>query len=494
VRLAGSSILAVAIACAPARPSTTTSARDDSKSAAALLHAVVARYETARTYQDTGRSTEVLRPDDDTHVQRSNISFQTAFERSGGFLFDYTQTPEAFFPPTRGVVWRQSEGPARVWWTQGPPVEEKTIEMAIAGFTGVSGATAYNVPAMLFGLGSPWDERLPFRIEGEETVGGVVCQRVGGHTDDRTVTFWIGKRDHSLRRIFDRQHLVPERRSSAEILADLPPDASEELRKAAIDAHDRVGPFVAESTIDYAPSFDGPVAAKRFDFTPPSATADESPPRDFCVDRDVKAAGKEPLIDDLEDGDGLIRVADARHGEWYVTGDPGCRLAPKVVEPKKPPGKNASRFAMHVGAESCTSWGFQMGLLLNHEGVACAYDARVYDGVYFWARSAGGELTVTFAVATRQTLPRNYGGDGTCESVPDACWDHYRKEFLLTPEWRRYSVTWRDLAQSGWGKAAEFDVAKLGTLLWGAKGQPAFAEFWVDQIGFFAGSPPARKP
>jgi hypothetical protein len=238
-----------------------------------MLH----RYRVAKTYEDRGSSVTFLHSDGGERAARSTLLFRTAFDRSSGrFLFDYTKTYGESSDATRGVIWREATGDARVWTTFRPELEEIAAERAIAGLTGVSGGTAWNVPAMLFGIGSVWDRglagrlaTLPLVVEPTERVRGTACVKVTARRGEAEVSVWIGANDQAVHRIFERSRIVPKQRSPEEILARLPPDLSDDVKLAVLEAHEAARPFLAEQTIDYQPTFDGPLEDGRFHFVPP---------------------------------------------------------------------------------------------------------------------------------------------------------------------------------------------------------------------------------
>jgi hypothetical protein len=218
-------------ACARSAPA--TSAKNDD--ATTILRSMADRYAKAATYEDRGSSTVATNTVDGTHSRRSQTVFETAFDRkTGGFLFDYRVTHDRFLPQSRGIIWRHGPGHARVFWTVRAAVDEQPIELALAGQTGVSGGVAWNVPSMLLGLGNEWDQSVAFRIERIESIRGVSCFKLAAHerkhhgassgipgVDERYSVLWIGRQDHSLRRLFVRSHFTPVAGSEKEILADL---------------------------------------------------------------------------------------------------------------------------------------------------------------------------------------------------------------------------------------------------------------------------------
>ncbi len=215
----------------------------------------------------------------------------------------------------------------------------------------------------------------------------------------------------------------------------------------------------------------------------------------FCSGHELVAEGIDPLIDDVEDGDILIRPVEHRTGYWWTFDDKTCSHSPAVAQAEAPGGRNPSRFAMHVGAHDCFTYGFGIVLTLNRVSIFnCAYDASRYDGVYFWARSGQSPVTALFEVATRQTEPLSFGGDGSCEPH---CWDTHSVYVELTPVWKQYSAYWTDLRQRGFGeKPVPFDAKQIAAIHLSTSATPRnFREIWIDQVAFFKGAaPPSPFP
>lgn len=227
-------------------------------------------------------------------------------------------------------------------------------------------------------------------------------------------------------------------------------------------------------------------------------------PADPCISLGTVADGSDGLIDDLEDGDELTRFADHRNGAWWTAAGDGCEVVPTpgfAALPVPPSGSNASLYAMQVSGSNCSpsAWGFNTGLLLNiANGYACAYDATVYDGVQFWAIGAGVQLLTQ--VATRQTLPELYGGDGSCDGFTGSgagCFDNYGTLFGLSGQWALYSFSWSSVFQAGWGTQVPFDVTQTAELVFQVSPDQATtgtATFAIDDVRFYRGSPDPTPP
>ncbi len=231
------------------------------------LAQMYARYAGARSYEDRGTVVEVYHPDDGSAEHTRRIDFETAFDRAtGSFRFEYAG--EKTFSD-RHVIWRSGSGRAHRWWAIQPQVQEDDLDDGLAGMVGVSRTTSRTVPSMLFGAAGETPRDRGYAADGEDVAAGVPCVKLSAHRDENVSTLWISKADHSLRRVTSRSHLggspMPEEQI-ARALAQMPEAVRAELAEHMRKPH----PFVVESTTDYAPVFDRPVDAKRFEFSPPA--------------------------------------------------------------------------------------------------------------------------------------------------------------------------------------------------------------------------------
>ncbi len=229
----------------------------------------------------------------------------------------------------------------------------------------------------------------------------------------------------------------------------------------------------------------------RFEFTPPHAEATP----DSCAGRDAVASGDDPLVEDFESNSGFVRSADRRAGPWWVFGDEACVRTPVYAHADAPGGKDPSRLALHVDAYDCNSWGFGLGVPFNGRVSRCGYDAHVYDGIYFWARSGGLNVSARVMIGTRQTEPLDYGGDGSCEAAhTHGCWEQYSLPVELSSEWRQYSFKWSELRSAHGVELPRFDPRQVTTFTLSTSAEPSLVrEIWLDQLSFFKREPP-RSP
>lgn len=110
------------------------------------------------------------------------------------------------------VVWSDGKK-IRSWWTITPQVEEfKTISLALAGPTGVSGGSAHTIPRLLLPddvKGFILTELKNPRLIGEESFDSIVTHKIEGDWGYHT-TLWIDTKTYLLRQIFetDDDHTV----------------------------------------------------------------------------------------------------------------------------------------------------------------------------------------------------------------------------------------------------------------------------------------------
>jgi hypothetical protein len=204
--------------------------------------------------------------------------------------------------------------------------------------------------------------------------------------------------------------------------------------------------------------------------------------------RSANAEAAEPpdnLIDDFEDGDGVVARVGGRDGPW-VEGDD--QTATTVG------WENSTRCAVrgthagHFFASNLTAWGANLTGVFKHvtttgtppHMVATPYDANGYGGISFWgAIGSGGppSLDVPLGVTTMDTA---WNGD-VCTTK---CMDFHRATVTLTPAWRRVEIRFSDLKQMGWGDPlVAINVNQLvGFILWPSS--PFDFDLWIDDIRF----------
>jgi uncharacterized membrane protein YgcG len=201
----------------------------------------------------------------------------------------------------------------------------------------------------------------------------------------------------------------------------------------------------------------------------------------------VTVAVDDTLIDDFEDGDGLIAPLGGRGGGWFTFNDgtgtqtpaPGTPVLPEVLD-------TSANFLLHTTGsgfapqgplpDGSFAFGAAVGTNLRFDpttGQVLPYDGSKYAGINFTFSTKSGPnfpLQVSFFVATSATTPVDQGG--TCIS---ACFDDFGFVGFVPPGDFSFTggFSWGQLTQQGFGTPVTFDPATIITLKW----QVAFPNF-----------------
>jgi hypothetical protein len=189
------------------------------------------------------------------------------------------------------------------------------------------------------------------------------------------------------------------------------------------------------------------------------------------------AAGKEPLIDDFEDGDGQVPWIERRGGFWVVFNDgtgvqkprPGTQFLPEKI----PGGRGQSLRGAHTSGTKFSDWGAVVSTELSPRR---CYDASVYAGIQFWARGRG---QVRVAVMMTQLVSEKYGGGCAGE-----CLGAHIVNVELQKGWTLYRVRWEDLIQAGPGPKLDFDPHSLFSVSFTARPDQTPFDYWLDDLSF----------
>jgi endoglucanase len=189
------------------------------------------------------------------------------------------------------------------------------------------------------------------------------------------------------------------------------------------------------------------------------------------------AAGKEPLIDDFEDGDSRAPMLEHRAGNWYVfndgTGVQVPKLGTMVVPTRIPGGNGASQSALFSSGSKFTKWGAVLSFEFTPRR---CYDASAYDGIEFLARGRG-EIWVSIKMT--QVITEDFGG-----SCKHDCFDGHQKLIRLSPRFQTYRVAWEELHQMGFGAPVPFDPRSLHSVEFSVHPEQTPFSFWVDDVSF----------
>jgi hypothetical protein len=209
-------------------------------------------------------------------------------------------------------------------------------------------------------------------------------------------------------------------------------------------------------------------------------------PRPICVGVDDAF---DPLIDDMEDGDGFICESLGRHGHWYPFSDgTSVNLTPAGdFNPSLIPGRRGtSLYAARLAGSGFTNLGAGMGFNLNKPDLArLSYDVSTIDGITFWTKSTT-PLRVNFPTP-HTTDPKI---DGDC--VDPNCGNYFGFDITAPlADWVEYEVPFSALRQAG-GGTATWDPQHLIAIEFQVPPGAPF-EVWVDDIRFHrCGGVPCR--
>lgn len=201
--------------------------RPDSPEARQIVDRMAEVYASCSTYRDEGRVETVYfeRVGESTETLR----FRTAFVRPDRFRFEYVDASDRY------VIHSDSNG-TRTWWDVTPGVEEEdSLELALAGATGISSGSAHTIPSLLL------NEAHSFRLTDltelmllpDANLDGVSCYRIQGKNRGGDVeSLWIEKKTYLLRRIDTGMQFSDFRTEetttySPQVNVDVPPEELE---------------------------------------------------------------------------------------------------------------------------------------------------------------------------------------------------------------------------------------------------------------------------
>lgn len=169
-------------------------------SAKQIVERMTKAYADCKSYQDSGVVTTMFfMADRDRTTERP---FTTAFVRPDRFRFEYKEN-DGSTKPSRYIIWSSSKD-IQTWWDVRPGIEKpKSMQLALAAATGVSGGSSHTIPSLLLPgkVGASLSAMtIPKRVQ-DGNLGKVECFRIEGTLGNQPCTVWIDKKSYLLRRI-----------------------------------------------------------------------------------------------------------------------------------------------------------------------------------------------------------------------------------------------------------------------------------------------------
>lgn len=179
--------------------------------ASAILSRVTETYGNLDSYQDRGIVTTYILGE--TIRQLPERPFTTAFVRPGKFRFEYQDQFGVLIKRLRTayIVWKDGENLAHYFRLEPEERSLESLDLGIAGATGVSGRSAHAIPSLLLpnliSGRKPTDIPSPAR-ETDQIFDGYDCFIISGGTTTSSSKLWVSKDDFLIRKIekyFNRQ-------------------------------------------------------------------------------------------------------------------------------------------------------------------------------------------------------------------------------------------------------------------------------------------------
>jgi hypothetical protein len=198
------------------------------------------------------------------------------------------------------------------------------------------------------------------------------------------------------------------------------------------------------------------------------------------------------LIDDMEDGNHIIRPIGARVGYWFTYNDGTATQMPTGTMFTQTAGVGSSatstKFAETSSTTGFTTWGGGIGFDFNNSASkSCTYDGSAYSGIKFWAK---GNVAIRATVKIPGTTAKKANGSdaGTCVATATAmCDDHYGlTTATLTATWQQFTLDFAaaTFAQEKWGTPVPFDSKSIIAMQFQvAKALPF--DFSIDDVTFY---------
>jgi hypothetical protein len=211
----------------------------------------------------------------------------------------------------------------------------------------------------------------------------------------------------------------------------------------------------------------------------PPASASETPEVALApCPKLVVAKGGAPMIDDWEDRNARLLIADGREGTWMVYNDGSGKQVPPGLSPMHPvqlvPARGQSHYALHTSGEKLSIWGSTVVGSFTDGG---CYDMSAYRGVAFWAK---GNTRIYAQLAVIDEVSKESGG--LCAGT--ACYTSPSKAFDLGPRWQEYVLTFAELERLNAPPRFRFDPKRVTSFNFAIHREDTPFDVWMDDVRF----------
>ena len=156
-------------------------------------------YANCKSYTDTGYVKTVFMNKKGKKINVSKLIFSTSYIRPNKFRFEYAEM-RAGELQGQYIVWKNDEKVKTYWELMGEE-NPKSLSMALAGATGVSGGSALTIPSLLIitVCRNPLITRInnPTLLAEQKDENGIICFLIKGNNEN----IWIQKETFLISKI-----------------------------------------------------------------------------------------------------------------------------------------------------------------------------------------------------------------------------------------------------------------------------------------------------
>jgi hypothetical protein len=196
------------------------------------------------------------------------------------------------------------------------------------------------------------------------------------------------------------------------------------------------------------------------------------------------------LLDDMEDGNGLIAVAGTRSGSWWLSTDGTAGTTTPAADAAPTPerilgGRCGSKLAIRVTGQGFTDWGAVLAAGMAYTTKEESVDLSSFKGLRFWAR-VGEQNSSGIRVQFQDAQTHPEGGQCTdADGGSGACYNGFGTALPVSTEWKLFELNFSRMAQRDFGHLADaLDSAHIYDVEFSFEPNSVF-DLWVDDLWFF---------